>query len=66
MVPVLLFGLVGIAGLAVVFRMFGDEKDFAGDDPEDDGGGAEPDGGGGDPETGRQSKDSETTENDRG
>lgn len=34
MVSVLMFGLVGIAGLAVVLRLFGDEEDFAEDDPD--------------------------------
>lgn len=36
MVPVLLFGLVGVVGLAAIFRVLGDESDYAGDDLEDE------------------------------
>jgi len=36
MVSVLLFGLVGVAGLAVVLGVFGDDDDFADDDPDDE------------------------------
>jgi len=36
MVPILLFGLVGIVGVAAIFRVLGDETDYAGDDLDDD------------------------------
>ncbi|MDX2483002.1 MAG: hypothetical protein QNK42_05020 [Pseudodonghicola sp.] len=35
--PVLLFGLVALAGAAVLLKIFGDEGDFAEDDPDDAG-----------------------------
>ena len=36
MVPILLFGLVGIVGVAAIFRVLGDETDYAGDDLDDE------------------------------
>ncbi|TDE37825.1 hypothetical protein [Antarcticimicrobium sediminis] len=38
--PVLLFGLVALAGATILFTIFRDEGDFAEDDPDDAGGGA--------------------------
>jgi len=35
-VPVLLFSLVGVVGLAAIFRVMGDESDYVGDDLEDE------------------------------
>ena len=37
MVPILLFGLVGIVGVAAIFRVLGDETDYAGDDLDENG-----------------------------
>ncbi len=65
MVPVLLFGLIGATGLAVVFGVLGKgdqvpDDDFADDDPEED----DPRGAEAEPEAGGETKEYSTTPDD--